>query len=133
MFHTFEKPRVQRPRLSFQHAAANLDPGLGQTLHAAPRHFRVRVLHAGHHARDAGTHQRIGAGRRVAVVAARFERHVHRGATGLVTGGAQGVGFGMRFAGAFVPTFTDHLPIAHDHAAHSRVGVSGVQAVARQF
>ena len=67
------------------------------------------------------------------MMAARFKGHVHRRATGLVASGAQGIGLGMGLAGALMPAFADNLPVTHYHAADPRVGVGGVQALARQF
>ena len=127
------KPSIELARLAFQHAAFGGDAGLGQALHATTGDFRVRVLHRRDHPRHTGIHQRIGARRRTAVVAARFEGHVSGGAPSLVAGGAQGVDFGVGFAGAHVPAFADNLPVTHDHAAHPRVGVRRVMTFARQF
>src|SRR3990167_10559795 len=62
VLHALEEAGVKRPRFGFQHTATHLDTGLGQALHASASHFGVRVLHAGHHPRDAGGHQRIGTG-----------------------------------------------------------------------
>jgi hypothetical protein len=84
--------------------------------------LRVGVLHRRDHPRHAGLDQRIGARRRAAMVAARFEGDVGTGATGALAGLAQGVHFGMGLAGAHVPAFADHFAIAHDHAAYARVG-----------
>ncbi len=133
VFHALEEARVERARFTFQHAAVGFDTGLGQTLQATPGHFRVGVLHPGDHSRDTGAHQCIGARRCPPVVAAGFKGHVHRGATRLVTGGAQRIRLGMGFAGALMPAFADNLPIPHNHAAHTRVGMGGVHALARQF
>ena len=44
--------------------------------------LRKRVAHGGHDAADAGADDRIGAGRRLAVMAARLQRDVERGAAG---------------------------------------------------
>ena len=46
---------------------------------------------------------------------------------------AQGVGFGVGFAGTLMPAFADNLPVTHNHATHARVGMGCVQALARQF
>ena len=67
------------------------------------------------------------------MMTARFKGHVHCRATGLVASGAQGIGLGMGLAGALMPAFADNLPVTHYHAADPRVGVGGVQALARQF
>ena len=133
MLHTFEEARVQRPRFTFEHAAAHFNPGVSQTIEAAAGNFRVGVLHGRHHPRHAGMAQAVGTGRSVAMVAARFQRDVSRGATGQLARRTQGVDFGVGFTRAHVPAFADNLSVTHYHATDSRVGMGRIQAVARQF
>lgn len=122
MFHAFEKARVERAGLGFEHAAGHFNTRLGQTPQALPRHLRVRVLHGSHHPRHTGVDQRFGTGRRAAMVAARLQGDVGAGTAGTLTGLAQGMHFGMRLAGAHVPAFADHFAVAHDHAAYTGLG-----------
>ena len=61
------------------------------------------------------------AGRRLAVVAARFERDVERGPGRAVAGDLQGLDFGMRLAEAPMPALADDFGPLGDHAADHRV------------
>ena len=111
----------------------DFDAGLLQLVQAAPRHLRIGILHRRDHPRHAGGHQRIGAGRRAAVVAARFERDIGSGAARLVARHAQRVHFRMRLAGAQMIAFTDNFAVAHDNAADVRIGRGGETPQPRQF
>lgn len=56
------------------------------------------------------------------MVAARLQRDIGGGAMGLVTGCMQGMHFGVRFAGFFVPAFADDLAIANQHTTDAGLG-----------
>ncbi|MNF62061.1 hypothetical protein D3C84_437320 [compost metagenome] len=133
VLHTFEETFIEFARLAFKHTALCGDAGLFQALQAATGDCRVRVLHGRHHPCQPGVDQCIGARRGAAVMAAGLQRHVGGGTTGILAGSAQGMNFGVGFAGAHVPAFADNLPVTYDHTAHPRVGMGGVVAVARQF
>ena len=73
------------------------------------------------HPRDAGFEQRVDAGRRRAVVRARLERHVHRGAARLLAGSVERDDLGVRPALALVPALADDLVSGDHDGAHDRV------------
>ncbi|MNZ66233.1 hypothetical protein D3C78_844510 [compost metagenome] len=133
VLHALEEALVELSRFTLQHTTFGGDTGLSQALQTATGDFRVRVLHRRDHAGHTGIHQRIGTGRRAAVVAARLKRHINGRATRLLTGRAQGVNLGVRLAGALVPAFADNLPTLHDHATYTWVGVRCVMPLARQL
>ena len=54
-----------------------------------------------------------------------FKRHVGSCPLRFFSSHPQSMNFGMRFARAVMISFTDDLPIFHNHAAHVGVGVSG--------
>jgi hypothetical protein len=56
-----------------------------------------------------GRQQRLGAGRRAAMVTARFESDIHGRPTRFLASGLQGVNFGMLRPGTHMPAFTDDL------------------------
>jgi len=133
VFHALEEARVQCPGLSFKYAADDLYSGIGQTFEATPGNFRVGVLHGRNHPRYPGVDQPFGTRRGMPMMAARLQGDIGRGPTGQLARRPQGVDFGMRFAGAHVPAFADNLPVTHDHATDTRVGMGGVQTVARKL
>jgi len=67
------------------------------------------------------------------MVRAGFEGHIGGGATGIVTGGAQGIDLSMRLARFLMPPFADHHAIFDQHGTHAGVGGRGVAATAGQF
>jgi len=133
MFHAFQKTLIELACICFQHPAFSGDTGLGQALQTAPGDLRIGITHRRYDPGNASGHQGVGARRRASVMAARFEGHIRRRAPGLLAGGAQGVDFGMGFAGALMPAFADNLAVTHHHATDSRIGMGGVVAFARQF
>ena len=72
------------------------DAGGAQPAMALPRHLRIGVLDRRHHARDAGGDHGVGAGRRLAVMRARLQRDIERGAARGLAGAPQRLGLGMR-------------------------------------
>ncbi|MNF78608.1 hypothetical protein D3C84_607990 [compost metagenome] len=133
VLHAFQKTLIELARLGFEHAAFGSNAGIGQALQTTSGNLRVRIAHRCHHPGNPGIHQCFGTRRRAAMVAARFQRHISGRAPGQLTGGAQGVDFGVRFAGTFMPAFADDLAVTHHHATDPRIGVRGVVTFARQF
>ena len=87
------KPMLSSRASSPQRAAGGLDAGRGEPGRALAGDERIRVAHRHHHAADAGGDERVGAGRRAAVVRAGLERDDDGGAAhvGAARGGvAQG-------------------------------------------
>jgi len=62
------------------------------------------------------------------MVAARFEGHVRRCASDGLLGGAKRHDFGVGFAGAFVPAFTNDAITLGQHTSNPRVGMGCFQA-----
>lgn len=127
MFHALDETDVEFPRLGFEDAALHRDAGLHQTQQAATGDLGVGILHRRDHPRHPGAHQRIGARRGAAEVAAGLEGHVGGGAACILAGLAQGMDLGVRLAGADVPALADHLAVLDQHAADARIRMGGVQ------
>ena len=71
------------------------DAGGAQPGVALPGHFRIGILDRRHHARDAGRDDGVGAGRRLADMRARLQRHIERGAAGGLAGARERLRLGM--------------------------------------
>ncbi len=74
------KRLVEQPR-AVRHVAVHdlhVDALVAQDPETAPGRLCARVVGGDHDAADAGPHDRVRAGRGLALVAARLERHVHR-------------------------------------------------------
>ena len=67
--------RFARAEPDIDRDAGGAQPGM-----ALPGHLRVGILDRRHHARNAGGNDGIGAGRRLAEMRARLQRHIERGA-----------------------------------------------------
>ena len=124
--------------LSLAASAANsgghldLDAGRAQLAEALAGHQRIGVLDGRHHARHAGADQRIGAGRRAALVRAGLQVEVERGAARLLAGLRQGDDFGVLQPGVGVEAAAHHFAVAHQHRAHHGIGTGQRRALARQ-
>jgi hypothetical protein len=83
---------------------------------------------------DPRLQDRLGAWRRLALVAARLQRHVQRRraqvrhATCL-----DRVDLRVQTAELFMPALAQHLAVASDHGAHDRIGLDRAGAIARQL
>src|SRR5688572_1415732 len=85
----------------------------------------IWIVRADDHARDSTFNERGSARRCSAEGGAGFKRNVDGCAAKIVTGAVGSVDcvyFGVWFAGAFVETFAEDLPVADDHCAHHWVG-----------
>ncbi len=82
---------------------------------------------------DAGCDQRVGAGRRAAVVAARLEADVGRGAGGIAGRLCSAATSAWSPPRSDVPALAQHPPVAHDDAAHHRVWRCSRAAALRQL
>lgn len=67
------------------------------------------------------------------MMAARFERDVDSGATGLVGSGPQSMHFGVRLTGPDVPALPHHAAVTHHQAPYSRVRGRGVEPALREL
>ena len=93
------------------------DAGGAQPGMALPGHFRIGILDRRHHARNAGGDDRIGAGRRLAEMRARLQRHIERGAARGLAGARQRLGLGMGPAAGLGPAAADDDAVLdHDRA-----------------
>ena len=84
-------------------------------------HASDRIALTRDHARDAGLEQRVDARRRRAVVRARLEGHVHRGAARLLARGFERDDLRVRPALALVPALADDLVSGDHDGADDRV------------
>ncbi len=124
---------VQLPRFLLQQPPFHLDAGLLQFRDAASSHLGKRVLVRHHDPAHGGPDQGSGAGRRLAVMAARFERHVQRRAGGGGARGGEGFDFGVRTAEPRVPAFANDPLALGDHTADQRIRLDGALAAEGQF
>ena len=109
-------------RLVGAEADIDRDAFVAQPLMALAGDFRIGVFQRRHHARDAGLDDGVGARRRLALMRARLERHVHRGALRRLLGAAQRLDLGMRAAAGLRPAAADDDAILDDHRADRRIG-----------
>jgi hypothetical protein len=80
--------------------------------------LRKRIFDGCHDAHDARPQQRLGAGWRLAVMAAGFERNIGGGPSGILTGILQCQDFSVRPPESLMTTFADDLAIANEHTAN---------------
>src|SRR5690606_20087322 len=113
--HALHKTTVEFLRLRFQTGGNYVNSGIAQHLITPAGHQWVGVRAGADHTRDTGVNQAFGAGRGAAMVAAGFQSNVRGGATGLFSGHAQGVYFGVRFTGFLMPAFTDDFALLADN------------------
>ncbi len=81
--HQLDVWRVQFGRFALQQSHFRLNAGFLQRTQAAARNERVRIAQRRDHTRHTGLDQRGGAGRRLALMAARLQYHEDRGAAGI--------------------------------------------------
>ncbi len=125
--------RVEPPRFGFQFADGGFDSGRLQFGKTAAGHFREGIGHGGHHAANARRDDCLRARGRFAVVAAGFERNVHRGPRRARTGQTQCLDFGVRPAELAVPAFADDFGSAGDDAADHRIRLDIALPLKGQF
>src|SRR5690606_38510576 len=124
--HALHKTTVEFLRLRFQTGGNYVNSGIAQQLITPAGHQWVGVSAGADHTRDTGVNQAFGAGRGAAMVAAGFQSNVGGGATGLFSGHAQGVHFGVGFTGFLMPAFTDDLALlADNNATDAGIGAGG--------
>ncbi|MBS1236269.1 MAG: hypothetical protein H6R46_1064 [Proteobacteria bacterium] len=131
--HARNETGIQTLGLGLQQAEIDTDTGFFEIGDALTRHARVGIGHGGHHTRNTGLDQRLAAGRGTAVMATGLQRHIGRRAARQLACCGKRMHLGMRFAGTPVPAFADYLPIAHNHAANTWIGIGGVETAFRQL
>ena len=115
---------VEQPRGGRELAVGDddLDALVAQDPQAAAGGLLGRVVGGDDDAPDAGLDDRVGARRRLALVAARLERDVERRAFEVGhPAGLDRVDLGVRAAVDLVPALAEHLAVARDHGADDRV------------
>ena len=124
-------PRLVRADPDIDGNAGGAQPGM-----PLPRHFGIGIFQRRHHARYAGGDDRVGAGRRFAVMRAWLERDVQRRAKGRVicprAGAAQRLDLGMRPAAGLRPAAADDHAILDDDRADRRIGPGAAQPAAAE-
>ena len=83
--------------------------------------FGIGVLERRHDARNTCGDDGVGAGRRLAVMRAGFQRDVERRAARRRAGAPQGLDLGMGPAAGLGPAAADNDAVLDDHRAHGRV------------
>ena len=78
---------TNQQQLTLAQTNLDRDPGSAKEVGTAAADSRERVLHGGDNPGNAGLQDGIGAGRRLAVMAARLQRYVERRAVRGVAGG----------------------------------------------
>ena len=115
-------------------ATHDLDALVAQDPEAAPGGLLGGIVGGDHDAPDARLQDRLGARRRLALVAARLERHVQRRPAQVRhAAGLDRVDLGVRAAVFLVPALPQDLAVAGDHGADDRVGLDRAGAVAREL
>jgi hypothetical protein len=118
------KRLVQQPGPDRQLASGDhdLDTLVPQDPEPSTRGVLARIVGGDDEPRYPGLSDRIGARRRLAAVAARFERHVQRRASEVATlRGADRLHLGVRSPESLVKSLPEHLVVAADHRADERV------------
>jgi hypothetical protein len=91
--------------------------------------FGIRIAHRRDDPRDARGGERRRARRSAALMIARLERHVSRGAARCRPGSGQRIRFGVRSSRFFVPAFADDAAVPRKHAADARIRRGRIQPV----
>ena len=124
---------VELPGLLGQQAQLDLDAGRFQLGRSAACDLRERIRHGRHHAADACGQDGAGAGRGLAEMATRLQRHVHGRPRRTAARHAQGLDLGMIAAETPMPAFADDLGPTGDHAADHGIWLDETLAAGRQF
>jgi hypothetical protein len=111
----------------------NLDPRFSKDRQPFACYRGKGIQHGGNDPSNASAKDRVGARRRLAVMAARLEGHVERGPERLFSGAIQRVHFSMSLPVLFVPAFSNDTAIANDDGANERVGLDMPAAAFGEF
>src|ERR1700694_5695565 len=98
------------------------DAGGAKFCMALPGDFWVGILDRGDHARDAGGDDGLSAGRRLADMRARLQRHIERGAARGLTGPRERLRLGMGPATRVGPAAADNDAVLDHDRADGRIG-----------
>ena len=119
--HAADMPGMGAPRLLGAEPDIDRDALLAQPRMALAGDLRIGILQRRHHARDAGRHDGVDAGRRLAVMRAGLERHVERRAARRLAGAPQRLDLGMRPPARLGPAAPDHDAVLHHDRADRRI------------
>ena len=117
-----QKSRVGRPRRIGHDTGFHNHLGGPQAGKPLPAHTRIRIFQRGHHTRNPGRHQCIGAGRCLAMMGARLEGNIRRCTLCMQAGLRQGNGFCMWAPPRPGVATPNNLPFPDNHATNGRVG-----------
>src|SRR5581483_9458174 len=131
--HARDETDVQLARRFLHETLLDADAGRAQLREARARDLRIRVLHGGDDAGDAGRDHRVGARRRAPVVAAGLEVDVERGPARPRARLRERERLGVREARLLVPAFAHHRAVLDDDAADPRVRGGRIQPEAGQL
>ena len=127
------KPAFRASASRSSNPDSTLSPAARRRCGAAPTDPGIRVADGVDHAAHARGEQGIHTGRRAAVMTARLERDIGRGAARPIARGADRVGFGVRLTGAFMPALPHDFVVARQHRAHPRIWMGAVQSACREL
>ena len=119
-----EEPPVKPSALLFQNANGDTDTCLAQLLYATSLHLGEIILTPHHHAAHSFLDDKVGAGRRLAVVGTGFQANVHRGLREQVLvlwpNGSEGIHLGMTLPTTYMIALTDDagLPLPPGNYYH---------------
>src|SRR5215470_7670855 len=109
-----EMSNMDPPRLFRAGADIHRDAPGTQPFVTLPGNFGIGIFQGGNHAGDAGARDAIRARRRLALMRARLERHIHGGPLGRLFCVAQSLDLGMRTAALLRPATTDNGAILYN-------------------
>ena len=133
--HPRQEAGIDLGRLGGPLAHGDLDACRPQPFMSPPLHPWIGVLERRDDLGDAGRDQGVGTGRRAAMMRARFERDVGRGALqrdAECSGLRDGIGFGVRPPPCLGTPARNDPAVAHDDAAHGGIGPGAPERSARQ-
>ncbi len=122
VLHPPDVASVRPPRLLGADADLDHDASFGQAPMAGARDLRIGIDQRGDHARDAGSDDGVGAGRRLAVMGAWLERDIERRPARGGTGAAERLGLGMGPPAGLGPAAADDHAVLRDHCADGGIG-----------
>jgi hypothetical protein len=113
---------MRAPRFLGTNADLDHDPGFGHAPMAGARHLRIGIDQCRDDARHTRGNGGVGAGRGLAVVGARLERHIESGPARSGAGAPQRLHLGMGAAAGLGPATPDDDAVLHHHGADGRIG-----------
>src|SRR5262249_39978065 len=119
---------VRPPRLLRADADLDHDASVGQAPMAGAGGLRIGINQRGHHARDAGRDDGVGAGRGLAVMGAWLERDIERRPARVGAGAAERLSLGVGPPTGLGPAAADDHTVLGHHRADGGIGPGAPQA-----